>query len=275
MISSISDFRILYPSMVNFAKIIKVKSFKDWEYEYIPLSKTVGYWIADSPFYGDGFEIFKNFVLQNPIWKLNIEEQLEDPNPMSTIHLPPWSVEDVLFLLKKFYCANILFDDILVEEKYEEWGNIYDSSIVNPIDCWRLPHIDYQSGIVGNMWFTNHDKNQTGTILYKYLGKFYGNYYDFHVDESHPLHKEWKELNTTKRSKGWKNLSDEELEKWGFIKLGMAPTYQGKMTLYKANIPHSVYIDDTCKFRWSHSFAFSHKPQIKNTDIFNLQGMLL
>lgn len=276
MITSINDFTILNPSMVKFKDFIKVKSLKDWDYEYFPLEKGYGYWIADSPFYDNGFELYRNFVSQVPVWKLNNEDELEDPNPMATIHLPPWSAKDLINLLKDFYCFHLRNGDRnFVDERHEEWGNIYDSSIVCPHDCWRLPHIDYQAGIIGNLWFTSHSKEETGTVLYKYLGKFYGNYYDFHVDDQHPLHNEWKELDKMKRTPGWKNLSDDELEKWGFIKLDMIPTQEGKMTIYEANIPHSVYINDSCKFRWSHSFAFSHKPPLKNLDIFNFEGMLL
>lgn len=276
MITSINDFKILHPNVVNFKDYIKVKSLEDWEYEYVPIDKNHGYWIADSPFYGNGFSIFRDFVSQIPMCKFNNEASLEDPNPMATIHLPIWSCKELLFLLKSFYCKNVSKGNSnFIDEKYEEWGNIYDVSIVNPLDCWRLPHIDYQSGIIGNLWFTSHTKKETGTILYKYSGKFYGNYYDFHVDTEHPMHGEWIELDKMKRTPGWKNLSDDELEKWGFIKLDMIPTQEGKMTLYQANVPHSVYIEDTCNFRWSHSFAFSHKPPLKNLDIFNFDGMLL
>lgn len=275
MITSINDFKILSPNITNFRDIVKIKSLNDWDCEYFPLEKGIGYWIAESPFYENGFEVYKNFVSQCPIWKLNNEQSLEDPNPMATIHLPPWSTKDIINLLKKFYSVHLTNEQNFIDECYEEWGNIYDASIVRPHDCWRLPHIDYQAGIIGNLWFTSHTPTETGTVLYKYLGKFYGNYYDFHVDDQHPLHKEWKELDKMKRTEGWKNLTDDELEKWGFIKLAMIPTQESKMTIYQANIPHSVYIEDSCKFRWSHSFAFSHKPPLKNLDIFNLQGMLL
>lgn len=275
MINSISNFNQLYPNMVNFDNIIKVKPLKDLEYEYVSLDKNVGYWITESPFYDDGFDLFRSFVSQNPIWKSNTESELDDPNPMATIHLPQWSVKYLIDLVKDFYCSNIARRSSFIEEKYEEWGNIYDASIVKPLDCWRLPHIDCQAGLISNLWFTNHTKEETGTILYHYTGKFYGNYYDFHVDVNHPRHQEWKEYDKFKRSYGWKNLSDDELEKWGFIKLGMAPTYEGGMTMYQANTPHSVYISDTCKFRWSHCFGFSHKPPLKNMDLFNLEGMLL
>lgn len=276
MIASINDFKILHPNIVNFKKLIKLKLLHEWEYEYVHIENGYGYWIAESPFHDDGFELYKNFVLQNPVWKLNNEEDLEDPNPMATIHLPPWSWKDITHLLKLFYCQHISDGNVdFINETFEEWGNIYDKSIVAPHDCWRLPHIDYQAGIIANLWFTSHTKEETGTVLYKYLGKFYGNYYDFHVDVGHPLHKEWNEMNSMKRTKGWQNLSDNELEKWGFIKLAVVPTHVGGMTLYKANIPHSVYIGDTCNFRWSHSFAFSHKPVLKNLDLFNLDGMLL
>jgi hypothetical protein len=276
MITSINNFTILNPSIVNFKDLIKIKSLEDWEYEYVHIENGYGYWIADCPFYEDGFDLYRNFVSQVPVWKLNNEEQLEDPNPMATIHLPPWAAKDIINLLKLFYCKNISNGHTnFIEEKHEEWGNIYDASIVAPLDCWRLPHIDYQAGLIGNLWFTSHTKEETGTVLYKYCGKFYGNYYDFHVDTEHPLHKEWMELDKTKRTKGWKNLTDDELEKWGFIKIAMIPTYEGKMTLYQANIPHSVYINDSCTFRWSHSFSFSHKPPLKNLDLFNFEGMLV
>ena len=275
MITSIHQFKNLYPNMVEFDNLIKVRSVDDLEYEYVALDKRVGYWITESPFYDNGFSMFKHFVHQNPVWKSNNEDGLEDPNPMATIHLPPWSAKKLIHLVKDFYCKNLNLSDSFIEEKHEEWGNIYDSSIVRPLDCWRLPHIDYQAGMIGNLWFTEHSKEETGTVLYHYTGKFYGNYYDFHVDTDHPLHDEWNEWDKYQRTDGWRNLSDDELEKWGFIKLGIAPTNYGGMTLYKSNTPHSVYISESCKFRWSHSFAFSHKPVLKNLDIFNLEGMLL
>ena len=54
MISSINEFQKLFPNMVNFRDFIKIKSLENWNCEYVSLTKEVGYWIADSPFYEIG-----------------------------------------------------------------------------------------------------------------------------------------------------------------------------------------------------------------------------
>ena len=57
------DFKICYPDANTIDKVLKVKSLDDFATEYVDLGQGIGYWIADNPFYNDGFEIFKNLVI--------------------------------------------------------------------------------------------------------------------------------------------------------------------------------------------------------------------
>jgi len=184
----INDFRKMSISSVYFNDEIKIKSIKNLEYEYIKLDKNVGYWITDCPFVDGSFIKYMEFVKSNPIWRMNNEYDLEDTNPFATIHLPDFSTRPLFNLLYQFYSSTIGYNkDVSVND----WGNIYFKEHSRPIKRWRLPHMDYVSGLVANLWFTNHDINSTGTNLYFYKGVTHGINYDFQVNESHPLYKEW------------------------------------------------------------------------------------
>ena len=68
----------------------------------------------------------------------------------------------------------------------------------------------------------------------------------------------WRELaQSPKRSSTWFNMTDDELSKWGFECMGAAPSIEGKMTMYKADISHAAIVSPSVDFRWSHTFAFS------------------
>ena len=77
-------------------------------------------------------------------------------------------------------------------------------------------------------------------------------------DDSHKLHKWWKEENKTDRLNFWRNFSDEAAEELGFECVGIAPAISNTMTLYLNNVPHTPYISKDNKFRWSHTFSYSH-----------------
>ena len=98
----------------------------------------------------------------------------------------------------------------------------------------------------------------------------YNEIYDFQVDTSHPMHNEWRAISENpQRASAWFNIPDDELEKWGFELIGIAPNKEGTMTMYEANIPHLAYITEGVNFRWSHAFAFSHElPPSTLRDIF-------
>lgn len=268
-------FSTCYPDANSFKHLIKIKSLDDWKTEYVPLSDTAGYWIADNPFYGDGFELFKNLVGTFPLVSSNNDEYCEDPNPFGTIHIPKWAEKALGELVKQFYLSNI--NGFVTQSGTSEWGNVYRED-AKPLQRYQLPHIDYQHGMIGNLWFTEHTAGTTGTNLYEYTGKMvFGNdgekdgyFYDFQVDKTHPLYNEYYKMPRHYRLSQWVNFTDKEAEHWGFKKLGMAPCVYGKMTLYRANIPHCPYIEDSVKFRWSHAFAFYHQ---ENT-LGNLRNFL-
>jgi len=227
--------------------------------EYHHLSDDIGYWTADHPFETDEqFYLFRDLIGMFPIQKDNNHPKNFDPNPFDTIHLPEWVYLDLCFLIRDFY--KIHGTDEWQDPQIHEWGNIFLRERTRPISCWRLPHIDYVFGMVSNLWFTDHKIEDSCTRLYKYHGKIYNDVYDFQLDLEHPMRKEWEALSLEpKRLDSWMNVPEEELKRWGFELVGMAPTREKTMTLYKANICHSAWVGENVDFRWSHAFAFSHE----------------
>lgn len=262
------DFKVCYPDANNFDKVLKLKSVDEWNVEYVKLTDATGYWVAEQPFNGDGFEIFKNLIASFPIQKDNNHADNLDPNPFDTIHVPEWVSKRFCFLVRDFYHKNVRQD--WYDPQIHEWGNVYFKEKSKPIKCWRIPHVDYTHGMVANMWFTGHDITESGTKLYNYTGRMYNEIYDFQVDESHHMHKEWRSISENpKRSNAWFNIPDDELATWGFELIGIVPNKAGTVTMYEANVPHLAYINDAVKFRWSHAFAFSHElPPTTIKDLF-------
>lgn len=262
-------FKVCYPDANNFNRVIKVKKLDDWNTQFVPLEKNIGYWIAEQPFYDDGFELFKNVVSSFPIQKDNSHPDNFDPNPFDTIHLPDWATMNVCFLLRDFYFKHIT--DKVYDPQIHEWGNLYFKDRSRPIKCWRMPHIDYVHGIVANLWFTDHDLTDSSTKLYYYTGKMRNDIYDFQVDQDHPMHKEWRALSEfPTRLDSWYNPPEDEMRRWGFELVGETPTKAGTMTMYQSNISHNPFISENVDFRWSHAFAFSHEApdQLYIRDIF-------
>ncbi len=263
------EFKVCYPDANNFRNIIKPKSVDKWEAEYVKLDKDTGYWIAESPFQDNGFELFKEFVGSFPIQKDNNHPDNFDPNPFDTIHLPEWAVMDACILLRDFYQKYMTTE--VFDPQIHEWGNVYFKKRARPISCWRLPHTDYVHGLVANMWFTDHDIKDSSTKLYHYTGTMHKDIFDFQVDESHPMHKEWRAMSENpKRLDAWYNPPEDELRRWGFEHLGDAPCKAGTVVMYHASIPHNPFISENVDFRWSHCFAFSHDvPDVRRMrDIF-------
>jgi len=251
------DFKFCNPDANSFDKEVLLTSLEEWSVEYVALDDKIGYWIADNPFLENGYERFKHLVSCFPIVTTNNIETCSDPNPFATIHLPTWLTKSLITLIKSYYVKNV--EPYILDEELNEWGNLYWKDKSRPVDAFRIPHVDYEQGYVANLWFSDHALGTTGTNIYKYTGKIYGIYYDFQVDNTHKLYKKWNSLSTTKRLDQWVNFSDDEAAEWGFVKLGMAPSIEKKITMYKANIPHCPYISNEVDFRWSHTFAISHK----------------
>jgi hypothetical protein len=258
------EFKRCYPDANSFNQVLQLKTLEEWKPEYIKLTDDIGYWIASSPFKNDGLEIFKNLISTFPIQKDNNNPTNRDPNPFDTIHLPEWIYKDLCFMIKDFYVDQC--SPKIADPQIHEWGNVYFKGRARPISCWRIPHVDYHRGIVGNLWFTDHDVADSSTRLYKYHGKIHNDVYDFQVDKTHKMHEEWATVSENAvRADAWFNLENTELERWGFEFVGEVPTRKDTMTLYKSNICHSAYVSHNVDFRWSHTFAFSH---LDRTDMF-------
>lgn len=251
------DFKFCNPDANSFNKEILIKSLEEWNVEYIKLSDNTGYWIADNPFKDNGFEKYRELISAFPIVKNNNIDACMDPNPFDTIHLPEWMTKNILQLIIQYYTTYI--ESTVIGKNVHEWGNLYWANRSRPIEAFRIPHIDYPAGIVGNLWLSDHPEDSTGTNLYEYTGKIHGLYYDFQIDNTHPLYKKYKELSTSKRLDSWINFSDDEANEFGFKKVGVAPSTYSKITMYRSSTPHCPYIDSSIDFRWSHTFAFEQE----------------
>ena len=263
-------FKICEPDANNFSKIVEFKSVDQIDYEYVSLdkSKDIGYWSFESPFVDyRSFEIFKKSVSNFPICKNNNLDNNFDPNPFDTIHIPAWLHKDICILLRDFYVKQFhngywSLEYALTQFKNPsifEWGNVYYKEKSRPILAHRIPHRDYDKGLVGNLWFTNHNKGTSGTKFYKYIGNDINGEYEFAVNTDHKLYKEYQNLLKKGRNDSWFNFDYKELEKWGFEYLGMADCKENTMTVYRSNICHLAFIEEEVDFRWSHTFAFAHR----------------
>ena len=259
----IPHFKRCYPDANHFNQIIKVKSLNDWNIEYHDFGSNIGYWIADNPFYEDGFSLYKDLVSYFPIVKDTNIEDCKDANPFATIHLPEWCCIDIFLLLKSY------FETIFPAHKhlnFSEWGNLFFRDESKPWDYFRLPHCDGPNGIVSNLWFTDHTIANRGTILYKYHGKIIHGpdnklYFDYQADNKHPLFEEAKQFSLNKkRLESWTPLTIEEEQYWGFERLGVAPSHEGTMTIYKTDTPHSPFVSTLCDFSWSHAYSINYQP---------------
>ncbi len=242
----------------EFPDLIKIKKPTDWNVEYIKLTDDIGYYVADDPFEDGSFDLYKSLAATFPIMTDTNKTNCRDANPFATIHLPHWCCIEIFRLMRGYF--RTWFGDAEVEQLHlTEWGNLYFKEESFPWDYFRLPHVDGAKGLVSNLWFTTNP--DSGTKIYKYHGNLFKGkddklYYDFMVDQEHPLFNEVRELCThMKRLDGWKNLSDDEERHYGFECVGIAPCKEGTMTLYDTEISHTPYIEDSCDFRWSHAYC--------------------
>lgn len=252
-----TKFTRCYPDANNFNEIIKFKPISAWEIENVKLSYGIEYWIVHDPFIDNGFELFRDVINCFPIQKNNSQVQSIQPNPFDTIHVPEWVHKDLCLYIRDFYLQHT--NKQIVDPQVHEWGNVYFKDICKPISCWRIPHIDYTHGMVGNLWFTDHNIEDSATKLYKYHGEMQDLIYDFQIDDKHKMHEEWKAIASNPvKSNSWFNTDETELSRWGFEHVGSIPTKEKTLTVYHSNVSHTPYISEQVEFRWSHAFAFSH-----------------
>lgn len=256
----VPNFKRCYPNANEFKKIIRIKSLSDWQIEYVQLDRELGYWIAESPFYDNGFDLYRELIANFPIVKDTNLDGCKDANPFATIHLPEWCCIDIFILMKSYFEDKLPFHTSM---NFSEWGNLYFKEESKPYDYFRLPHCDGPNGIVSNFWLTNHSENESGTLLYRYHGKIIKGpdnklYFDYQADKNHPLFNECKELSLSKkRLSKWTPLTIEEERYWGFERIGVAPSHENTMTIYRTEIPHAPYVGSTCDFRWSHAYSIT------------------
>lgn len=242
------------PDRDSFNQVVSVKSPIEWNVEEVELDYGVKYWVADNPFTGDGLDLFMDVVKSFPICADTNYDHCDHGNPFATIHLPEWAVVQLCVLIKDYFLIGS-------PANLGEWGNLYFREDCRPWDYFRLPHCDGPRGMIGNLWLTDHNPEDRGTIIYKYHGKHteFPNgemFFDYQVDPEHYLYDECKHLSANKkRLSHWNNLTEEEEQYWGFERLAVIPAQKGTITLYEPSTPHAPFISDKVDFSWSHTFA--------------------
>ena len=250
------DFKRCIPDRDSYRDIVRLQDPESWTVEEHKLDYGISYWTAENPFLEDGFFKFRDVVESFPICADTNYDHCKHGNPFATIHLPEWVVIDLTLLIKNYF-------DVSEPCNLGEWGNLYFKEECRPWDYFRLPHCDGTNGIVGNLWLTDHEPEDRGTIIYKYHGKqsvFPSGevFFDYQVDANHPLYEECRHLSLNKkRLDRWWNLTEDEEKYWGFERLAIIPARAGEMTLYRPNTPHAPFISDKVDFSWSHTFAVS------------------
>jgi len=251
------NFNRCVPDANNYKNEVKIKSLQDIEIESINFGE-IHCWIFKDIFKKDGFEKIKNVIGSFPIQKNNNIDTNYDPNPFDTIHIPAWAYKEVCFLLRDFYLKFLCDSPSPTNFEIFEWGNVYFKDKSRPIISNRLPHIDFLHGIVGNLWLEQQG-GESGTSLYSYNGQIINGQYDFMVDTNHRKHLDYMELVQKGRSENWFNFDSNFLADFGFVFEGYLPSMENTMTVYRSNQYHTPFIDDLTNFRWSHTFAFSHR----------------
>jgi len=244
------------PSSVDFPKLIKTNKL---QYEEVKVTDDISYYEVYEIFESDGFDRFQNFVQTNPIWRMNNEPDLPDMNPFSTIHLPTWATKELFSMISELYVKTAKHIPSYRTDNFitnNDWGNIYFKEECRPIRKWRLPHIDYVSGLAGNMWFTDHTPGSSGTVLWKYVGgETQNGVFEYQGNPEHPRYAEWHAMDPLGRDTHWTNFTEEEGRYWGFESIGFVPSKYRCMTCYPTNVPHTPYIDNKIDLRWSHTFC--------------------
>jgi hypothetical protein len=185
--------------------------------------------------------------------------------------MPNWAAEPLCHLIKAKFRLEGGVD-------LGEWGNVYHKGKVGQWEFFTLPHCDAAWGMIGNLWFTDHDVKDSGTHIYHFDGHIEHlhdekMYFDYQINQNHPLYAECKELiHNQKKLTNWVNITPELEKYWGFTKLDTMPSKERTMTLYRPNIPHAAYISDNVDFRWSHTFSVTKNfMQLKNEMLPSIQ----
>jgi hypothetical protein len=271
MLKTNFDFKRCYPSREEFFDVIQIKTADEWEIQKVSLADGVEYYLADDPFKGDGFEIYRDLVAAHPICSHNNGTKPRNGNPFEIIHIGDWVAQPLCLLIKEKFSLKGGVD-------LAEWGNVYHKGKVGQWEFFTLPHCDAAWGMIGNLWFTDHDVKDSGTHIYRYDGHIEQAqdnqmYYDYQINQNHPLYDECKRLShNQKKATNWTNITPELEEYWGFTRLDTIPSRERTMSLYAPNIPHTAYISDSIDFRWSHTFAVTKNfMQLKNEMLPGLQ----
>ena len=134
---------------------------------------------------------------------------------------------------------------------------MYYKNECRPLVNSYIPHVDFphDEGWIGNLWLSEHEKEQTTTDIYEYKGEVSEGRYDFQLDSRHQRYKEWHDWvgDGKNHTDGFQNLTGKQAFHWGFRKIASAPVEYGTMTIYNANLPHCPFIDDSVQ-----SVSYTH-----------------
>lgn len=234
------------------------RPFSELNFEYVELDKDIGYWIIHNPMEDTLFDEWKNKLESYDGYVYS--ERRDSNNPFLTANFDDWNESlSGFYFLRDFYRRLISSATPEYEEKLS-WINRYEKD-----KCWcpkssGLPHNDVNGaleGLVANLWMSE-DIEGSGTKMYKFNGKMYRDgplySFDFLIDKRHPKHKDYNKY--MERINYFPNLSDEELQEFGYEYVGMAPAVYKKMTIYRHKLTHVAYIPDNINYRLSSCFLY-------------------
>ena len=172
------------------------------------------------------------------------------------------SIHYILLILFCFILGTKGFHKLFTKNKHNQISNKFqiENAITDTVSTVLVYRYSINVFDASNVIFNRQEHS----------GRMYNEIYDFQVDQDHKMHKEWRAMSENpQRADAWFNIPEEELARWGFELIGMAPNKAGTVTLYESNIPHLAYINENVDFRWSHAFAFSHElPPVTLKDLF-------
>ena len=229
-----SDFKLLPITKREYEENCPILlPVSEWEFTYHS-----DYWVITKLFQEGGLELFKEIAKCYPIVDKNNHNHHIDHNPFQVHHMPLWFATPICdmvreFVLREHFKQGPEMD--LIHERQLEWGNIYIKGECRPLTNSYIPHVDfpYEEGWIGNLWLSEHDKEETGTKIFKYKGTVHEGRYDFQLDSRHQRYQEWHDWvgDGKNHTDGFQNLSSQQAFHWGFRKIASAPVKYGTMTI--------------------------------------------
>lgn len=226
-----------------------------------------GYWVIHNPFQS-GIDEYVEWCNSQELSNVKV-----------TAHNNPFQVkitEDhsdtqnvALNLLKPFY-KHVVGQSKRphIDEAGMGWLNLYQNKKLSCRLTAGMPHndcCDMVEGIVANYWISDNIE-ESSTRFYKFNGKYvkepmgdWNGFFDFTIPGNPKWETYMKFMRTICKDK-FPNLKKETLEYFGYEYEGEAPAEPWKLTIYEFKRPHTAYIPNSIKYRFSSCFLYGQIP---------------